>query len=91
MRHPERGERLFGDVVAIGGYPHEGRVCVVGLHYPDGARVGWWSPKWSGEELNATVEPDHSPLIDDLDAHDAWVREAAQAPLPPPLPHIACS
>lgn len=78
VRHPERGERLFRDVAALGGYAIDGRVCLLGLSYPDGARTAWWTPRWTGEDLAEGVVPDSSPLIDDVDVHEAWTREAAR-------------
>jgi hypothetical protein len=76
--HPERGERLFADVACLGGYALNGKVFLVGLGYPEGARVGVWTPRWTGEDLDGTVSEDRSPLLGDVAAHQAWMREAAR-------------
>lgn len=75
-RRPE--EPLFGDTACLGGYELEGSVYLVGLGYPDGARVARWTPRWRDEDLDAGVVRDESPLIDDVDAHREWAREAAR-------------
>ena len=76
-REPERG--LFAGCAALGGYPLEGAVFLVGLGYPDGAMVARWAPRWDGRDLEAGMpEPDGSPLVDDVEGHTAWAREAAR-------------
>jgi hypothetical protein len=77
-RRPER-RALFGDTASLGGYPLEGAIYLVGVGYPDGAAVARWQPRWiGGELLEQTVELDSSPLIDDVDRHHAWARQAAR-------------
>ena len=76
-REPERG--LFAGCAALGGYPLDGAVFLVGLGYPDGAMVARWVPRWDGRDLAAGMpEPDGSPLVDDVEGHAAWAREAAR-------------
>lgn len=80
VRHPDRGERLFGDTVGLGGYELGGAILIVGLTYPDGIVMARWTPTWSGEEIEASVAVDRSPLIDGVDAgtHQAWAIDAAR-------------
>lgn len=78
VAHPERGERLFGDVASLGGYPHQGRVGLIGLGYPDGCRVAWWRPTWTGETIESGIVRQHEPLIGDVEAHHEWVRDAGR-------------
>jgi len=75
-RKPEEG--LFGDTASLGGYELDGAVYLVGLGYPDGVYVARWTPHWHEEDLEAGVVRDESPLIDDVDAHHEWAREAAR-------------
>jgi hypothetical protein len=77
-RRPER-RCLFGDTASLGGYSLEDALYLVGVGYPDGIAVARWCPHWTGDELvEATVAPDTSPLIDDVDRHHAWARQAAR-------------
>lgn len=86
VRRPETGERLFGDTVCLAGYPIEDAIYLVGIGYPDGAWVARWRPRWTGEEIEASVPHEVSPLardqshplISDVDAHHDWAREAAR-------------
>ncbi len=77
-RRPETGERLFGETAALAGYQVDGVTYLIGLSYPDGARVARWTPRWTGGELDAGIPAETSPLIDDADTHHAWVRDAAR-------------
>ncbi len=71
-------EKLFGDTVSLGGYPLEDAIYLIGVTYPDGIFVVRWTPHWTGEDLESTLTPDRSLLIDDFDSHDAWGKEAAR-------------
>lgn len=72
-------EPLFGQTSSLGGYAHNGAVFLVGLQYPDGAAVTRWVPRWEERDLDAGLpQQDDSPLIDDVDGHHAWAREAAR-------------
>lgn len=64
--------------VSLAGYPLDGVIYLVGLQYPDGIAVARWTPRWTGEDLDAGVARDTSPLIDDVDAHHEWARDAAR-------------
>ena len=76
-RIPER-EPLFGDTASLAGYPLDGSIYLIGLRYPDGVYVSRWTPTWREEDLDASIEPDTSPLIEDSGAHHEWTREAAR-------------
>lgn len=75
-RRPE--EPLFGRTACLGGYQLAGVTYLVGLDYPDGVAVARWTPHWQEEELEAGIGRDSSPLIENVDAHHAWAREAAR-------------
>lgn len=77
VRRPHR-ERLFGSTVSLGAYALDGAVYLVGLDWPDGVRVARWRPYWSGGDLPAGIPADASPLIDDVEEHREWAREAAR-------------
>lgn len=64
--------------VSLAGYPLDGAIYLVGRQYPDGITVARWTPKWTGEDIDAGVARDTSPLIDDVDAHHEWARDAAR-------------
>ena len=71
--------QLFGDTASLGGYVLEGAVYLVGAGYLDGVAVAKWQPHWTGEDLDASVTPDTASwLIDDVDRHTAWARQAAR-------------
>lgn len=74
-RIPER-EPLFEDIASLAGYPLDGSIYLIGLRYPDGVYVSRWTPTWR-EDLDASIEPDTSPLIEDSSAHHEWTKEAA--------------
>jgi hypothetical protein len=75
VRDPER-ETLFGTTMALGGYEHAGRICLIGLGDDGSARVGWWTPRWAGGEIDeGTV---HATLGELGEAHVEWTREAAR-------------
>jgi len=77
-RRPDR-EPLFGKTASLAGYPLGGAIFLVGLEYPDGVFVSRWRPDWTERDLDITVAPDEgSPLIDDVDAHHEWARQAAR-------------
>jgi len=78
VRRPETGDRLFGDTVYLGGYAFDGATYLVGLEWPETARVSRWVPRWGDAELDAGVAHETSPMIDDVDTHHAWAREAAR-------------
>ncbi len=78
VRNPADGERLFGSTASLAGYELDGVRYLIGLGYPDGVMVARWRPVWSGGDLEAGVERGTSPLIDDVDAHKEWAREAAR-------------
>jgi hypothetical protein len=67
-RRPEAGERLFGNVVAVGGYPVGAAINIFWSTYPNAEGfVAQWRPKWSEAELAATPTPlDVSPLLEGL-------------------------
>lgn len=72
-------ERLVGDTVSLGGYALDGVTYLVGLDWPDGARVARWTPTWGGGELEAGIPLDDSPLIaTDTGGHQAGTREVAR-------------
>ncbi len=76
-RNPER-EALFGQTACLGGYPLHDSIFLVGLDWPDGGYVARWRPRWEGSELEEGVLRDASPMIEDVDLHHAWSREAAR-------------
>lgn len=83
VAHPERGERLFGNTVSLGCYEHKDRRAMVGLSYPDGARVSWWTPRWAGGDVKSgtAVDLDDPVVTIPLEAHAehrTWAREAAR-------------
>lgn len=91
-RRPDTGERLWGDIAALGWYPIRGAdmnppqlvdaTYLIGLSYPDGSRVARWQPAWTGEDLVEQLPyPDvRSTLIEtiDLAAHTEFARQAAR-------------
>lgn len=54
-RRPETGERLWGDIASFGWYALGGTYWLIGLSYPDGYMVARWTPKWTGEDLDAQL------------------------------------
>lgn len=79
VRRPETGERLWADVASLGWYAIGETYYLLGLTYPDGFVLARWTPRWTGGELEAELpEADHSPLIDDVDAHHEFARQAAR-------------
>jgi len=72
------GEVLFGDTVSLGGYALDGVVYLVGFGLSGWARIARWTPRWTGEDLAESVEPEHSPLVENQDEHAGWTREAAR-------------
>lgn len=76
-RNMER-EVLFGNTVTLGGYPLGDAVFLIGLEYPDGAHVTRWVPVWGGGDIEETVQVDYSPLIDNVEGHFEWSRQAAR-------------
>src|SRR5690606_18539978 len=78
VREPGR-ESLFGSTCSLGCYELDGTYYLIGLDHPDGARVARWRPQWRGGELEAgIVREDSGGLIDDLQEHAEWAREAAR-------------
>jgi hypothetical protein len=72
-------EHLFGDTAALAGYELEGTRYLIGLGYPDGCRVARWRPEWRGGEIGAgVVREDSGGLVDDVEDHEEWAREAAR-------------
>lgn len=69
---------LFGNTVNLAGYPLDGSIYLIGLDYPGEAYVSRWTPHWREEDLEETVRCEHSPLIDDVERHYEWTREAAR-------------
>src|SRR5690606_10784391 len=77
-RRPET-EPLFGSTASLAGYLLDGTIYLIGVQYPDGIMVSRWRPDWAERDLDTTVTPDEdSPLIDDVDAHHEWARQAAR-------------
>lgn len=77
-KDPER-EQLFWQTANLAGYPLDDSIFLVGVDYPDGVFVARWMPKWGEEkDLESGIIMDHSPLIDDVDRHHDWAREAAR-------------
>lgn len=77
-REPGR-EILFGATASLAGYPLDESIYLIGLDWPDGVKVSRWTPRWDELDLDAAMpERDRSPLIDDMDAHHEWAREAAR-------------
>lgn len=74
---PDKGGLVEG-TGSLGGYEIDGAIYLIGLGYPDGVRVASWRPRWGEADLEAGVQRDASPLIDDVDAHHEWSREAAR-------------
>lgn len=73
------GEPLFGRTVCLAGYHVEGEgIFLQGTDYPDGVFTAKWTPQWAGGDLEAGVVRDTSPLIDDVDRHHEWTRQAAR-------------
>jgi hypothetical protein len=78
-RRPETGEVLWDDYVSLGWYQIEGVTYVLGLRYPDGFEVARWTPRWTGKDLEPELpEIDRSALVDDVDAHQEFARDAAR-------------
>src|SRR5690606_1894540 len=78
VREPGR-EVLFGSTCSIGCYELDGTRYLIGLDHPDGARVARWRPQWRGGELEAgIVREDSGGLVDDVQEHEEWGREAAR-------------
>lgn len=78
-RRPETGERLWADYVSLGWYAIDGALYILGLRYPDGYALARWVPRWTGEDLEPELpQVDHSPLIDDVDQHHEFARQAAR-------------
>ena len=68
-------ETLFGDTMALGGYQHGERICLIGLGADGGARVGWWTPRWAGGDIEDGAE--HATLVE-LDGHYEWTAASAR-------------
>jgi len=78
-QRPDRGERLWGTTFALGGYrAPDGRHCLVGLLWPDTARVAFWAPRWTGEEFGDAVPTHGGPFVADVQGHDQWAARAAE-------------
>ncbi len=70
---------LFGATSSLACYPLGGVLFLVGVDYPDGARTSRWNPQWGERELDAGVEREvDTSLVDSVEAHHAWAREAAR-------------
>jgi hypothetical protein len=76
-RRPDK-EPLFGKTFSLAGYPMPNGIFLIGLYYPDAVAVSRWTPQWEETELEAGVQRDFSPHIDDVEAHYEWTREAAR-------------
>ncbi|OGG48428.1 MAG: hypothetical protein A3F84_14680 [Candidatus Handelsmanbacteria bacterium RIFCSPLOWO2_12_FULL_64_10] len=77
-RHPDRGEPLVENCPALAGYPLEGAIYLIGFGWPDGGYVARWVPRWGEDDIDTSVQPDDSPLVSDVDAHQAWAKEVAR-------------
>ncbi|WP_223644432.1 hypothetical protein [Corallococcus sp. EGB] len=79
-RHPDEGDRLFGDTFALAGYSLDGTSYLLGLLGNGAAAFAPWRPRWTGEDLDEGTHQERSPLIDEGHAfgHAAWAREAAR-------------
>ncbi|MCP3104230.1 hypothetical protein LZ198_35740 [Myxococcus sp. K15C18031901] len=80
MRHPDEGDRLFGDTLSLSGYTLDGTMYLLG-QLGDGCSVlASWRPRWTGEDLEEGPRRERSPVIDEghTPPHAAWAREAAR-------------
>ncbi len=78
-RRPETGERLWGSVASLGWFHAGDLIILLGLCYPDGYVIARWTPQWTGEDLEEQLPArDTSPLIENLDEHEAFAQAAAQ-------------
>lgn len=78
-RRPETGEVLWADFASLAWYQVDDAYYLLGLRYPDGYAVARWRPRWTGGELaDEMPERDESPLVDDVDDHQAFARQAAR-------------
>lgn len=68
---------LFGNTVCLGGYFIRNKYFLVGLLYPDGARVESWAPEW-GKDLKIPIS--WSPFIEPgmEDTREEWAAQAAK-------------
>lgn len=71
-------EVLFGRTASLAGYELDGVIYLIGLDHPDGVWVAPWRPAWTGGELEEGTVQDASPLVDNVEAHQEWAREAAR-------------
>jgi hypothetical protein len=78
-RPDQRGEVLWDDYASLGWYEIDGAIYLLGLRYPDGYAIARWTPRWTGGELEPELpDLDRSPLINDIDQHQAFARQAAR-------------
>ncbi len=76
-RRPDKP--LWDDYASLGWYQIDGAIYLLGLRYPDGYAVARWTPRWTGGELEVELpDVERSPLIDDVDEHQAFARQAAR-------------
>lgn len=76
------GMEDWGHTASLAAYELDGAIYLIGLGYPDGARVARWVPRW-GEDL-PTESDDERVLQDskttilgsDREAHDDWAADA---------------
>lgn len=77
-RNPSR-ESLFGATVCLAGYPLEDSIYLVGFDWPDWAYAARWRPRWEGRDLEEGLPQEvRSPLLEDVDRHKEWARDAAR-------------
>lgn len=78
---PETGDRLFGDVVGLAGFPleHESGQQVLAIFawgYPHGCAVIFWHPVWTGGEMPDVATSLARESV--FGAGGGWAREAVR-------------
>jgi len=79
-RRPETGEVLWGDTVALGGYPlDDDGLRLIGIVYPANVAIvtTWW-PRWTGENVAVGAARSGSAVLDRVSAHPEWSHEASR-------------
>ena len=77
----ERGNRLFGEVIALGGYPVDGGVMVIGTKADDAFFSDLWKPTWREKDIEEGLPTQRSAELipPELESQHAEImREAAR-------------
>lgn len=79
---PQRGDRLFGDTVAVAGYyqAQSQSFMLIGAHWSGRYRVVPWRPRWGSAQLGISMDRilDPHPYADVIDPHRAADEPAQQ-------------